>query len=132
MTMSRLAGFSIREIFFPRVPWLRRKASWLPLVVTVLAMGATLPIPLAAQTQAEYDAQIRALMSHPAVQSALEHIEETDDQTMADLMALTHIPAPPFMEGERGRAFLDMMREIGVDSAWVDVRETAPGMFATQ
>jgi tripeptide aminopeptidase len=120
MTLSRLAGFSIREIFCARVSWLPLVASWLPLIVTVLAMGAILPIPLAAQTQAEYDAQIRALMSHPAVQSALEHIEETDDQTMADLMALTQIPAPPFMEGERGRAFLDMMREIGVDSAWVD------------
>ena len=83
MTMSRLAGFSIREIFFARVSWLPRNALGLPLIVTVLAMGATLPI--AAQTQAEYDAQIRTLMSHPAVQSALEHIEETDDQTMADL-----------------------------------------------
>lgn len=59
-------------------------------------------------------------MSHPAVQAAMEHIEETDDQTMADLRELTQIPAPPFMEEERGRAFLAKLREIGVDSAWVD------------
>jgi acetylornithine deacetylase/succinyl-diaminopimelate desuccinylase-like protein len=75
---------------------------------------------VASQSQQEYEAQIRTLMNHPAVRSALEHIEETDDQTMADLMTLTQIPAPPFMEEERGLAFLEMMQDIGVDSAWVD------------
>jgi len=78
------------------------------------------PGALSAQSGAEYERQIQQLMSHPAVQSALEHIEATDDQTMADLRTLTQIPAPPFMEEERGRAFLGMLRETGVDSAWVD------------
>lgn len=73
-----------------------------------------------AQTAGDYDAQIRQLMSHPAVQSALENVEETDNQTMAELRELTQIPAPPFMEEERGRVFLAKLREIGVDSAWVD------------
>lgn len=59
-------------------------------------------------------------MNHPAVRTAMEHVEATDEQTMADLQTLTQIPAPPFMEEERGRAFLAMMQEIGVDSAWVD------------
>ena len=84
-----------------------------------LLLGAALLLPATAQAQ-DYDAQVRQLMSHPAVRSALEHIEETDEQTMADLRTLTQIPAPPFQEEERGRAFLEMLQEIGVDSAWVD------------
>lgn len=73
------------------------------LLLAVLVMaGAT--TEAASQSQQEYEAQIRTLMNHPAVRSALEHIEETDDQTMADLMALTQIPVPPFMEEERGLA----------------------------
>lgn len=90
---------------------------------TVLAVGLfafTLTAPAGAQTEAEYDAQIQRLMNHPVVQAALEHVEATDDQTMADLRTLTQIPAPPFMEEERGAAFLEMLQEIGVDSAWVD------------
>ena len=59
-------------------------------------------------------------MNRSSVQSALEHVEATDDQTIADQIRLTQIPAPPFMEEERGLVFLEMMRDIGVDSAWVD------------
>lgn len=76
--------------------------------------------PLSAQTPAEYDARIESLMNHPAVRQALESIEATDEQTMADLMTLTQIPAPPFMEEERGLAFLEMIQDAGVDSAWID------------
>ncbi len=75
--------------------------------------------PVAAQ-EAAYAEQVRALMQEPAVREALEHVEATDEQTMADLRTLTQIPAPPFMEEARGRAFLEMLQEIGVDSAWVD------------
>jgi tripeptide aminopeptidase len=84
-----------------------------------LLLAVALAAPAAAQAQ-DYDAQIGQLMSHPAVRSALEHVEQTDDQTMADLRTLTQIPAPPFQEEERGLAFLEMLQEIGVDSAWVD------------
>jgi len=89
--------------------------------VSALALvGGMLAVPLAAQTTAEYDRQIEQLMNHPAVRTALDHIVETDDQTMDDLMTLTQIPAPPFMEDERGEAFLQMMIDLGVDSAWTD------------
>lgn len=95
-----------------------RRASSL-LAITALVLGSTAPT-VRAQTGGDYDARIRQLMSHPAVRAALEHVEETDAQTMADLRELTQIPAPPFMEEERGQAFLAKLREIGVDSAWVD------------
>jgi len=90
------------------------------LVLSTTALLATGLLPSSAAAQADHDAQIRELMNHPAVRRALDHIEETDAQTMADLRTLTQIPAPPFQEEERGRAFLVMLREIGVDSAWVD------------
>lgn len=91
------------------------------MVGSALSMATALSTSLAAaQVSADYDTQIRQLMNHPAVRGAMEHIEETDDQTMADLRELTQIPAPPFMEEERGRAFLAKLLEIGVDSAWVD------------
>ena len=92
------------------------------LLLTALALGLGLD-PAAGDAQnapAGHDADIQALMAIPAVRGALDHVEETDAQTMSDLRTLTEIPAPPFMEEERGRAFLAMLREAGVDSAWVD------------
>ena len=67
-------------------------------------------------------------MNDPVVKAALDHIEATDEQTMADLRMLTEIPAPPFMEEERGRAFLARLQEIGVDSAWVDEEGNVIGL----
>lgn len=90
------------------------------LSVTSALTVAVSPAGVAAQPQAEYDEQIRSLMSHPAVRSALDVIEDTDERTMADLMALTEIPAPPFQEEARGRAFLAMLEDGGIDSTWVD------------
>ena len=91
----------------------------LPFPLALLAAVAV-PVGVRAQSPTEYDENVRALMSHPAVRTALNVIEETDDRTMAELVALTEIPAPPFQEEERGRAFLGMLEEAGVDSAWVD------------
>ena len=66
------------------------------------------------------ETEVRALMDHPAVQQAFRHIEENDPSTIATLRELTQIPAPPFMEEVRGQRFLELVREAGVDSAWVD------------
>ncbi len=74
----------------------------------------------AAEGHAQYDQEVEGLMSHPAVQRALAHVEATDDLTIADLITLTEIPAPPFAETVRGQAFRSMMEELGVDSSWVD------------
>lgn len=84
----------------------------------VLALVALSPV--AALHGQDAEQQIAQLLANPAVQSALAHIEQTDAQTMDDLVTLTEIPAPPFAETERGQAFLDMLVELGVDSAWVD------------
>ncbi|MDH3271555.1 MAG: M20/M25/M40 family metallo-hydrolase [Gemmatimonadota bacterium] len=90
------------------------------LPAAVALVLASSPLGVQAQAPSAYDEQVRQLMNHPAVRTAMQHVESTDDQTMADLRTLTQIPAPPFMEEARGRAFLEMMLEIGVDSAWVD------------
>src|SRR5690606_38300777 len=39
---------------------------------------------------------------------------------MADLIALTEILAPPFMETERGKAFGELLEGAGIDSLWTD------------
>lgn len=110
---------TLRHILRPtRAPRLLGTALAVP-ALALLAL-ATLAAPMAAQASGEYEDAVRRLMGHPAVQAAMGHIEETDDQTMADLRELTQIPAPPFMEEARGRAFLAKLQEIGVDSAWVD------------
>jgi acetylornithine deacetylase/succinyl-diaminopimelate desuccinylase-like protein len=68
----------------------------------------------------DYEAQVAALAALPSVAQALELVEERDARTMADLLELTEIAAPPFNEDQRGERFLEMLLDLGVDSAWTD------------
>lgn len=97
----------------PRIP------SFRPTIATTLLLLAAAP-PVAGAAQNDPAAEIRALASHPAVRRALDLVERNDARTMADLRELTEIPAPPFMEDERGARFREMLVEAGVDSVWVD------------
>ena len=83
---------------------------------TILAALA-LAGPATAQTPA---AHVRSLADHPTVRSALEAVVEMDDRTVADLIRLTEIAAPPFMEGERAEVYAEWLREAGADSVYID------------
>jgi tripeptide aminopeptidase len=95
---------------------------------TILLGGA--PTPLAAQVPGDpaVVAEVRTILEDPRVQAAFRYLEENDEETMNDLRTLTEIPAPPFMEEERGRHFRGRMEEIGVDSTWVDEEGNVIGL----
>ena len=89
-------------------------------IASALAGGALLaadPAGLSAQTPAE---EVRSLAEHPAVQRALGYIEGVDPRTIRELIELTQIPAPPFMEEERARVYAEWLRGAGADSVFID------------
>ena len=47
-------------------------------------------------------------------------IDEIDEQTTKNLITLTEIPAPPFMEEARAEKFKEMLEGAGADSVWID------------
>jgi acetylornithine deacetylase/succinyl-diaminopimelate desuccinylase-like protein len=99
-----------------------------PLALLALLPATLLPRPGTAQEpeaagaggELPREAEIRLLLDDPRVREAFRVVEESDARTMAELVELTEIPAPPFGEERRGRRFLEMLRETGVDTAWVD------------
>lgn len=100
--------------------------------LSICALGALVAFGLAAspawaQTP-DYAAEIERIAAHPAVQRAMDLIESNDARTMADLRELTQIPAPPFMETERGLRFQELLEEAGADSTWVDEEGNVIGL----
>jgi acetylornithine deacetylase/succinyl-diaminopimelate desuccinylase-like protein len=81
-----------------------------------------------ASAQEEFAQEVAAVARHPAVARALALLESEDALTMADLVELTQIPAPPFSEEVRGLRFLERLRELGVDSAWIDAEGNVLGL----
>lgn len=83
------------------------------------------PAPISGQ---DAEAVVADLLNHPAVQQAMAHVEETDEQTIRDLIELTQIPAPPFTETVRGVRFAEMMVELGIDSVYTDAEGNVIGV----
>ena len=70
--------------------------------------------------QDQYVGEVASVADDPRVQDAFQRIEELEPWTMDNLITITEIPAPPFMEDERAEWYLEALRELGVDEAYRD------------
>lgn len=66
---------------------------------------------------------LTSLLQNPRLQVAAAHGRATDAETLADQIALTAIPAPPFGEDARGEAMAERFRSAGL----AEVRTDAVG-----
>lgn len=90
-----------------------------PSLTPFLAFLALLPTSLLGQAES-FDQEVRELLARPAVAEAMDIVTELEPETHADLIYLTEIPAPPFMEGARAEAYAELLREAGADSVRMD------------
>src|SRR2546425_1138937 len=74
---------------------------------------------------------ISSLLSHDRVKAARQHIERTDEATLARQAALSAIPAPTGAEAERAARVAELFREAGLGDVRIDeagnVSGWAPG-----
>ncbi len=88
------------------------------LLITVLSVSAQNGKAISAQST--YKAQIEKISNDKKVQMAFEIIKQLEPTTMKELIELTEIPAPPFMEQKRAERFMQMLKNAGIDSIWTD------------
>lgn len=61
-----------------------------------------------------------SLLDDPRVARAVAHARATDEETLADQMALTSVAAPPFEESARAVAMAERFRACGLEEVRVD------------
>lgn len=66
------------------------------------------------------DAAIARLITHPRFREAVATLAREHDRTVADIVTLTEIPAPPFGEAARAAAYLGMLRAHGLEEVEQD------------
>src|SRR4051812_4175688 len=66
------------------------------------------------------EATIARLLVDPRFRDAVAVLEREHDRTVADIITLTEIPAPPFGEAKRAAAYLDMLRAHGLEEVEQD------------
>lgn len=88
-----------------------------------------LPKPVNAQENGEgksgkletsYLKEVEQLAKTKQLQAAFQSILGQTQRNRNELIILTEIPAPPFMETKRGEQFASMLKEAGADSVWTD------------
>src|SRR5918993_343704 len=74
------------------------------------------------------------LMQDAAVKAAVQAARDDEAQTIEDQVRLCEIPAPPFKETERGKAYADAFRALGLNNVRIDkegnVLGERPGLAA--
>lgn len=88
----------------------------LTLALAFLFQFAALPQSI----QPTYKAQVSALSQKPEIRKAFSYIETIDSETIRDMIRLTEIPAPTFLEANKAKVYADMLRTAGADSVWMD------------
>ena len=63
---------------------------------------------------------IDRVVANQRVRAARQHIERSDERTLARQAALSAIPAPTGAEGARGAHLADLYREVGLEGVSVD------------
>ena len=74
-----------------------------------------------------YLEQAQQLRDSSRVRDAMDHILELEPRSLADLVELTEIPAPPFKEQRRAERFAQMLREAGLTDVIIDEAGNAIG-----
>jgi acetylornithine deacetylase/succinyl-diaminopimelate desuccinylase-like protein len=95
---------------------------------TVLVSVAVLAVFVAAPAAQSPDATVRGLVEGPKFRQATEFIKSDYDRFVRELITLTEIPAPPFKEEARARAFLEMLRQHGLSDVEMDAEGNVMGV----
>ena len=86
----------------------------------VLAALAFLAATPAAAQGTSADAVIRSIVASEPFRRAAAALDAGHDRWVADTIAITEIPAPPFKEQARAQAFAQMLRERGLTDVEID------------
>lgn len=73
---------------------------------------------MSADARTTYD--VGQIIASPAFAAAAQDLRETHDRFVGDIVRITEIPAPPFKEDDRARAYEAMFREHGLEEVGRD------------
>jgi tripeptide aminopeptidase len=68
----------------------------------------------------QYTVEVEKLAKNKKIQNAFQSIVSQNNQNRSELIMLTEIEAPPFLESARATRFAAILKEAGADSVWID------------
>ena len=91
----------------------------LSLVALTALAAAQIPSP---------DAAVKAVIEHPKFKTAMAALDKDHDRLVSEIIQLTEIPAPPFKEAARAKAYLAMLKAHGLANVEQDAEGNVMGV----
>ena len=83
---------------------------------------------LALVTAAQADRSIAKIRGSAGFKTAMATLEQQHERIVADTITLTEIPAPPFKEEKRARAYMEMLKAHGLSDVEMDAEGNVMGL----
>lgn len=93
-----------------------------PTILLCLTFALAYP---AAQTE---EVTAKRIIESPQFKQATAFIQTDYDRFVTELVTLTEIPAPPFKEERRAKAYLEMLRQVGLSDVEMDPEGNVMGV----
>lgn len=94
--------------------------------MALLVSPATAKDPVPAS--AKHDEAVQKVLSSDAYKKALAVLDQEHERIVEEGIKLTEIPAPPFKEAERAKAFAALLRESGLKDVTLDEEGNVLGL----
>jgi acetylornithine deacetylase/succinyl-diaminopimelate desuccinylase-like protein len=78
------------------------------------------PPPEVAAPSAQHSTLLASILADPAVEAAIDRFERDRSNTLATMVELNEIPAPPFQEAARAAAFAERLSDLGLSNVSID------------
>jgi len=92
-----------------------------------LALSLAFGSPVLA-AQADHKANVQRILASPQFKAAAAVIDKDYDRYVAEGIKLTEIPAPPFQEEMRAKAYEQMLKDAGLTNVHIDAEGNAMGL----
>jgi di/tripeptidase len=99
-----------------------RSATRVLFAIAALGLTAAAPKPDPAE------ASVQKIVASPAFKTAVATLDREHDRTVADIVTLTEIAAPPFKEAAKGKAFMAMLKAEGLSDVEMDPEGNVMGL----
>ena len=74
------------------------------------------------------DRTVQRIVQSPSFKTAVATLEREHDRIVGDIVTLTEIPAPPFKEAAKGKAYMAMLKAAGLNDVEMDPEGNVMGL----
>ena len=74
------------------------------------------------------EAKVKTILDHPKFKSVTSFLDADYDRFVRELIEITEITAPPFKEKVRAAAYLDKLRQLGLQDVEMDPEGNVMGL----